>query len=175
MGVTISFVGAALLIAGNGEAGLSFSNESLVGDLMIMLNAASYATYLLLVRPLVQRYNAFTIVAWIFFFGSMVNIPLGIVEVANTDFMAFSARSWFGIVFLITAATLAVYFLNAWAMKRVPSSSVGMYIYMQPIFVTVVSAVFYSGVVTFMKLIYILLILTGVWLVTQKEAQENTA
>jgi drug/metabolite transporter (DMT)-like permease len=71
--------------------------------------------------------------------------------------------------YLILFATIAAYWLNAWAMKRLPSSAVGIYIYVQPIFVALGSAAWGKGEVTWLTVPFILLIFAGVWLVTRRK------
>lgn len=165
LGLALSFGGAVALILTSADASAT-SGANISGDLMIMFNACSYATYLVLVKPLAVKYNAFTIVKWIFLFGSVPNIAIGIVPLMNTDFSNISDASIFGLVFLILCATIGAYFLNAWAMKNVPSSSVGMYVYFQPVLVTTGSAIIGLGEVNWLKIQFILLIFAGVFLVT---------
>ena len=164
-----------LALSGGGALGLVLMRENSanvesnwLGDIFIVINACSYATYLVLVRPLVQRYNAFTIVKWIFIFGSIPNITLGIVFFEPQHFLEISSEALFGIVFLILAATLGAYFLNAWAMRSLPSSAVGIYIYVQPVFVALIASFLGSGDIDLLKIQLILLIFGGVFLVTSQ-------
>ena len=168
LGLFISFIGAALLIIKGRGAVLSFGGDTLSGDIMIGLNAASYGVYLVLVRPLMVKYNPFTIVAWVFFFGAFWNIPIGFSEMIAIDYEALSGKALFGVIFLTFGATITVYLLNSLAMKRVKASAVGMYIYFQPVFVTLLSAIIFQGSVTLEKIAYILLIFVGVYLVMKK-------
>ena len=168
---------AGLLVAGGGALGLVLSQAdgnadspgNWVGDLFIVLNACSYASYLVLVRPLILRYNAFTIVKWIFIFGSLPNILLGSFFLEPSHWQNIGPEALFGVVFLILAATLGAYFLNAWAMKTLPSSAVGIYIYVQPVFVALISAFLAKGGLGLVKIQFILLIFAGVFLVTARK------
>lgn len=164
LGLALSCTGALFLVLSSG----SDQNEeaSLFGDMLIMINAASFAFYLIWVRPLVQKYNPFTVVKWIFLLGSVPNIILGLVFLNPQHFADISQEALWAIVFLILAATISGYFLNAWAMKKLPASSVGIYIYVQPIFVTFISAFFNLSNITWEKLSFILLIFAGVILVS---------
>ncbi len=165
-----------LLLAGGGALGLVLlrepsggnSTSNWLGDLFIVINACSYAAYLVLVRPLILRYNAFTIVKWIFLFGGVPNMILGSFFFQADHWAQISNDGLFGLIFLILAATLGAYFLNAWAMKTLPSSSVGIYIYVQPVFVTLLTAFQQSGGLNLVKIQFILLIFGGVFLVTAR-------
>lgn len=174
LGLAISFLGALGLILGSSAESLSISGASIGGDLMIMANAASYGIYLVIVRPLIQKYNVFTIVKWIFIFGAIPNILIGMPALLASDFSQISGQALFGIVFLILGATLGAYFLNAWAMKRVVASGVSAYIYLQPVLVTVISALLGLGEVSIVNIQYILLIFAGVYLVTMRGKAAQT-
>ncbi len=168
VGLVISF-GAAVALVLSGNSGDPTGNEpSAFGDMLITINAASYALYLVLVRPLIQKYNAFTITKWIFIFGSIPNIVIGAFFFEPEHFQNISNQALGGIVFLVIAATLGAYFLNAWALKAVPSSSVGVYIYLQPVLVTLLSGILGLGEVSLLKISFILLIFAGVFLVTTR-------
>lgn len=168
IGLGISFgAAAALVVYGSGgeEAG---KGPSVFGDMLISINAASYALYLVLVRPLIQKYSAFTITKWIFVLGSIPNITIGAFFFEPEHFLNISDQALGGIIFLILAATIGAYFLNAWALKSVPSSSVGVYIYLQPVLVTILSSILGLGEVNLLKISFILLIFAGVFLVTTR-------
>lgn len=172
-GLILSLAGALALILFGKADQVSLGGETITGDVMIMVNAASYGIYLVLVRSLVLKYNTFTIVKWLFLFGAIPNISIGIVPLMETDFSGASTTVWVGIVFLILFATLIVYFLNAWSMKKVPSSAVGIYIYFQPVFVTLLSMILGQGEVSPVKFPFILLIFAGVYLVTSKASNKK--
>jgi drug/metabolite transporter (DMT)-like permease len=98
-------------------------------------------------------------------------LVIGGAPLAAFDFAGMSSNAWFGLVFLIVGATLAAYFLNGWAMRHVASSAVGVYIFVQPIFVTLFSALLEQGSITWFKLLFILLIFASVyWVVIHKES-----
>jgi drug/metabolite transporter (DMT)-like permease len=166
LGLVVSFLGAIALILSGTDQSFKIGGATIGGDVMIMVNAASYGLYLVIVRPLLLRYNTFTIIMWIFLLGSIPNILIGLQPLSQTPLSAFDMETVLRIGFLILFATLAAYWLNAWAMKRLPSSAVGIYIYVQPIFVTLGSAAWGMGEVSWLTVPFIFLIFAGVWLVT---------
>lgn len=168
-GLIISFAGALGLILSGSDQTFQVGGATISGDLMIMVNAASYGLYLVFVRPLVQKYNTFTIIKWLFLFGSIPNILIGIVPLSQVPTGIFTTEVVLRIGFLIVFATIGAYWLNAWAMKRLPSSAVGIYIYAQPVFVTLLSAGLGMGEVTWLSIPFIFLIFAGVWLVSMRK------
>lgn len=164
LGLALSFAGALLLSLG-GRA-LRFHPETSVGDLMIMVNAISYAAYLVLLKPLSQRYDNITLSFWIFFCGGLLSIPTGLPAMLQTDWAALSTGAWWNILYVLLFVTILAYSLNSWAMQRVQSSQVGVFIYLQPVLVALISPWVYAGSLNVEKTLYILLTMAGVALVT---------
>jgi drug/metabolite transporter (DMT)-like permease len=166
VGIALSFVGAAGLIMASASDGMQISGASLGGDLKITLNAALYGVYLVTVRPLLQKYQTITVMTWVFVVGSIPNVLVGLPSLLNTDLGAMSNTAWWGIGYLVVFATVMAYFLNGWAMRHLPSSAVGAYVYVQPVFVALVSAAAGYGELSWHTIPRILLIFAGVYLVT---------
>lgn len=170
LGLTMSTVGAIWLVKEAAAGGVA-GRESLTGDLMILLNAGSYGVYLVLVKPLTSKYKPVTILSYMFMTGGIVNMIVGALFWKDTDVLNMSQEAWFGLIFLLVAATLLAYLLNAWAMIRVSPVWVGMYIYLQPVLTMLISAVLFSGSITLGRIGYAILILAGVYLTTRKDKQ----
>lgn len=167
IGLVLAFAGALLLSLGGRS--LTFDSTTLLGDGMIALNALSYSFYLVLLRPLSLKYNTMTMVGWIFIIGGIVTIPLGMPYIMEIPFATLPTSAWLGTVYVIIFTTLLTYSLNAWAMKRVPSSQVGIYIYVQPVLVTLIAAIGFRGSINAEKLGYVILVLIGVFFVSFKK------
>ena len=101
---------------------------------MIATNALSYALYLVLSKPILKKYDSITVMAWVFFFGTIFVAPFGAVALADTSTLwAMPASAWAGLAFIILLPTVGSYVLNAWALKRSAPSVVATYVYLQPL------------------------------------------
>ena len=130
LGIVLACTGAFLLIYTSRDGTAS---GNLWGDLLIVLNAASYGLYLVLVKPLMQKYNAFTIVSRIFAVGAVIVVPFGFNQVMPPNYSSFPAEIWWAIVFMVLAVTIVAYLFNTWALRYANPSLVGAYIYLQPL------------------------------------------
>ncbi|NDK56715.1 DMT family transporter [Pontibacter fetidus] len=163
-GIVLACAGAFLLIySSRGES----NSGNLWGDLLIVLNAASYGLYLVLVKPLMQKYNAFTIVSRIFAVGAVIVVPFGWQQVIAPTYSSFPTEIWWAIVFMVLAVTIVAYLFNTWALRYANPSLVGAYIYLQPLMAIFIAIGFGKDVFTLQKGIYALLIFTGVYLVSR--------
>ncbi len=161
-GIFFGAFGAFLIISGKG---FSFSSKTMKGDLFILLNAASYALYLVIVRPLMLKYHPMTVIKWVFLFGLIPVVALGWNQLAETDWQHFKTQTWIALIFVIFFVTFCAYLFNMLALREVHSSIVGAYIYMQPIFAAILSAFYNYDTFSTQKLIAAAFIFSGVFLV----------
>ncbi|WP_159584015.1 DMT family transporter [Marinoscillum sp. 108] len=165
LGLAVGFLGAFLIIYSPGT-GISLGNWR--GDVLILLNAMSYGVYLVLVKPLMTRYTPISVAKWIFFFGFLLVLPVGWNEFTQIEWQALTAKVYFSMAFVIIGVTVIVYVLNIWALKKVNPSTVGVYIYVQPVFATLIASTFFGEILSIRHLIAALLVFAGVWLVVKR-------
>lgn len=132
-----------ILIGGGGAVALlvlSAQQQSLhaswQGDLMILLNAASYGFYLVLVKPLMAKYKPLTVIAWVFLFGAAFVLPIGWQQAAAIEWSSFHPPHWQGVAYVVIATTFLAYLLNIFALRHVQPTVVSIYIYLQPLLAT---------------------------------------
>lgn len=165
LGVMVGSIGAVMLIL-RGE--VSWEQGAFLGDFLILMNATSYAVYLILVKPLMARYQSITVMRWVFLFGTMMIIPFGWEETLEVDWVNFPTVGWFSLAFVIIFTSVLAYLLNVWALKFVHPSIVSYYIYLQPFFATLISLIFLDEPFGILMIVYSLLIFTGVFLVSKR-------
>jgi drug/metabolite transporter (DMT)-like permease len=74
-GIILGLAGTVSLIL-YGKSMINAPNEML-GNLLVFINAISYGFYLIIVKKLMDKYNAFTFVKWIYSFGFLMVLPFG--------------------------------------------------------------------------------------------------
>jgi drug/metabolite transporter (DMT)-like permease len=135
------------------------------GDIFILLNAASYAVYLVIVKPLMKKYHPMTVIKWVFLFGLAPVIIIGWKEFSMIEWQTFHFQIWTAVVFVVIFVTFCAYLFNILALREVDSSVVGAYIYLQPIFAAILSAIYQFDEFSVQKIIAAFLIFGGVFLV----------
>ncbi|MEJ6583534.1 MAG: DMT family transporter [Crocinitomicaceae bacterium] len=170
LGILLGAVGAILLTlrAGTGEG------DSILGDLFLFINALSYGIYLVLVKPLMQRYSPLTVLTYVFSFGTIYVLlfPPTIRDLLVTDFSIIPAAIWWKIAYVILCVTFLAYFLTVSALKHLSASVSSSYIYFQPVMVIIFAYLFsaigfsedYTGAITLEKIMYMLIIFCGVYI-----------
>jgi drug/metabolite transporter (DMT)-like permease len=172
IGLTVGGMGAVLLISyGNVSGGTS----SLLGNIFVFLNAGAYGLYLVIVKPLMKKYNAITVVSWVFLFGFIFMFPFGIGQLISTDFAAFDLNTYLVIGFVVVFTTFFAYLFNIYALKYVSPSVNSSYIYLQPavsfIMVSLYSYVLmhdtYAQDINMVKTLSCILVICGVYLISR--------
>lgn len=175
LGIAIGMTGAILQIVDPFKLGAAVDGVNWKGDLLILGNASSYAAYLVLVKPLMARYHALTVVKWTFTFGLLMVLPFGLISLGEVEWSALNFDIGWRLAFVILATTIVAYLLNAWSLKHVSSTVVGAFIYLQPIFASAIAIWFANYEASWQMLLYAALIFTGVYLVSFGKGKNQTA
>ena len=147
----------------------SFSHETAFGDFLVLLNATSYAIYLVVVKPIMQKYNPVTVIKWVFTFGWVYVIPFGIMQMGDISWEAMPRIIYWEIGFVVFATTFLAYLFNIYALQKLNPSTVSIYIYFQPFFATLVALVWGKDDLSVIKILSATLIFSGVYLVSKRK------
>ncbi len=170
VGILIGATGAILLTLTAGTG----SGDSLLGDLFLFINAAGYAIYLVLVKPLMKKYKPFTVITYIFSFGLLYVLfyPPTLMDLAETNFAQIPFDAVMKILYVIIGVTFFAYLLTVYGLKFLSPSVSSSYIYLQPVLVMIFTFLFgmwglsedYTDTITLEKVGYMLVIFVGVFL-----------
>ncbi|MEQ8906256.1 DMT family transporter [Ekhidna sp.] len=170
-GVILGLIGAVIILY---QPDALLTTGDWRGDILVLINGASYACYLVLVKPLMKKYKPMTVVTWVFTIAIVFVIPVGFSQAAAVDFSALPPKVWWSMGYAILIVTVVVYFLNAWTLVKVNSSVVGAFIYLQPIFATMTAILFFGEVFLFKHLLAAAFVFIGVYLVTKKQSTQKS-
>jgi drug/metabolite transporter (DMT)-like permease len=99
---------------------------------MIFVNSILFGLYIVIVKPLITKYDTFTLMKWIFLFGFILLIPFGFEETMQVNWN-FSTETWWAFIYASAVVTFLAYVPNILALRWVSSSLVSSYLYVQPI------------------------------------------
>ncbi|HVF30545.1 MAG TPA: DMT family transporter [Pyrinomonadaceae bacterium] len=165
IGVVIAAAGVVLLID---PRAASFSSQTTIGDLMIVVNSLSYGIYVATSKDVITRNGAFRSMMWVFIFASVVCVPVGVMSLATIDASTVRTGIWLLVVYIAVAATAAPYLLNAWALARLTPSTVAVFIYLQPLIGFALAVIFLGEAIDFRFIIAALLVFAGVFMTTRR-------
>ena len=166
-GILIGFSGALFLIFNSSKTGINAPNIP-VGNSLFLLNASAYAGYLVIIKPLAKKYNVFTLMKWTFLFGLILSTPL---TISQFNAVEWNTLPWFAIwrmAYVVIGTTFLTYLLNVYALKTLSPTTVGSFIYLQPIITIIFALIIGSDVLDFTKVLACLLVFIGVYMVSRK-------
>jgi drug/metabolite transporter (DMT)-like permease len=166
IGVALGALGAIVLITNGGQ--LSMNNEYFWGNIMVFINASSYAVYLVLVKPLMQKYKPITVISWVFLFGILFVIPFGWSDFQAIQWATMPSGILWRVAFVVIGTTFLAYLFNIYGLKTLNPSTVSTYIYLQPVLASIVAIMASSDSLDITKIGSSILIFLGVYLVSHK-------
>ena len=171
IGITLGAVGAFLLITNGGNISLDPNHYS--GNILVLLNASSYAIYLVMVKPLMQKYKPITVVSWVFLFGFIFVIPFGWNEFQAISWTTMPNFVLWEVVFVVVGTTFFAYLFNIYGLQTLNASVVSSYIYLQPVLASLIALWVQSDELSFIKLLSATIIFIGVYVVSKKSTLKN--
>jgi drug/metabolite transporter (DMT)-like permease len=174
-GIALGALGAILLTISSGK----LPGSSSIGDLYLLINAFSYALYLVLSKPLLQKYSPIQVITYVFSIGLILLLlfPPTWTQLGAAQFNLIPAEAWYKIIYVIVGVTFLTYLLTIFGLKYVSATISSAYIYTQPVMVAIFTFVFayigwaddFSNTITTERILYMLLIFTGVYLVSLRK------
>ncbi len=170
-GVLLGLVGAGILILNNGEIDLSTNLRT--GNILVLINASSYAFYLVIVKPLMASYKPITILTYVFGFGMIFVLPFGYDELCNIDWNMMPKTIFWQVIFVVFCTTFLAYLFNAYALKNLNPTTVSIYIYIQPVLASVFAVFWGIEKINNEKITSAVIIFIGVYLVSQQNRPKD--
>ena len=169
LGIALGATGAISLITYGGAVELN--SDHFWGNIMVLINAASYGVYLVLVKPLMQKYKPITVISWVFLFGFIYVIPFGWGEFQVIEWTSMPTDIIWKAAFVVICTTFMAYLLNIYGLKSLNPSTVSTYIYLQPVLASLVAIFAGSDSLSTIKIGAALIIFAGVYLVSVRPKQ----
>ena len=167
-GIFVGFIGAMALII-NADTNSSIGRNIPLGNFLFIVNSISYAYYLIIVKPMAEKYDLITLFKWLFLIGLVFNFPLGINQFLEVDWNNLPLQeAVLPMLYVVICTTFMTYFLNGYALTRLTSSEVAVFVYLQPIIGVVFAILSKSDTLSLTIIIASILIFTGLYLTTKK-------
>ena len=160
-GITSGFVGALILVLYTAKTGENAPNIPL-GNFLFIINSFAYGLYLVLVKPLISKYNIITLLKWLFLLGVIMNFPVTISQFLEVEWTSLPLKeAIIPMLFVVVGTTFFTYLFNAYALTKLTASSLSSFIYLQPIVGIVFAISTKSDSLSLVSLIGMILIFIG--------------
>lgn len=164
-GSLLALVGVAMVVY-NGSFILKISP---LGDLLTLIAALSWAFYSLIMKKMTARYNTIFITRKIFFYGILTILPVFLFQPWQADLSLLVQPSiLLNLLFLGVLASLVCFAIWNVVLKNLGTVRASNYIYLNPLFTLVGSAILLNEHLTVVALIGAACIMGGVYIAGKK-------
>ena len=163
LGIVLAVIGALVML----EPGrFQLGDRMVVGNLLVLANCLSYATFLVLMRRVLHRLPVTTVIAWSFLFGGLGIVAVSATHLAAIPFSVVPASVWLLMGYIVLFPTTLNYLINTWALARSTPSLVAAYTTLQPLAAGLLAAIFLAERPGWPQLAGAVLIAAGLWQVS---------
>ena len=161
IGFGISIIGI-ILIGYNGNYVLKLNP---LGDILAMLAAMSWASYSVLMKKIsIYHYDIFLCTRKIFFYGLIFMIPVLLMTGFKFSLKEFySMTNLINMIYLGIGASALCYITWNYAVTVIGAIKTSVYMYLQPIITIIMSAAILGERITYISILGVAFILTGIY------------
>ena len=170
VGVVLAAVGTVYLI---GPDRISLARDLALGNALIVLGMICYAAYFVYSKSVVGRYHPITVSFYVMLFASLGVLPFGLSAARGMQVSLVTEAVWGWVIYIMIFPTILTYLLNIWALQRVSSNVVAVYIYLQPLVAAAVAPLVLGERLTTRAAAAGLAIFTGLGLVLLSELRHH--
>lgn len=167
-GIGLGAAGALILLLFKANGSFSIGSDTITGDLLTLVNSLSWAIFVVMTKPYMQKYQTTTVMKWVFLAGAIYLFPWSTPELFKVDWQHLPSHAIIAMLFVVVGTTFLAYLLNMYALKTLSSSVVSMYIYLQPFLATLFAIALGKDSLNIVKIISAALIISGVYLAGKK-------
>lgn len=171
-GVLLGCTGAVIIITTSATAG-NAKVGNIWGDLLCMSAQLSFALYLSLFKPLIQKYSLFTVNKWMFTWATLIIWPFTLGHVSSIDFASVPMSTWWETSFVVFFGTYISYICMMVGQQTLRPTVVSVYNYMQPLVSVSVSVAAGLAVFKTSQALAAILVFSGVWFVVKSKSKHD--
>lgn len=168
-GIGIGLIGALVLILFGAKTQENAPNIPL-GNMFFIINATAYSVYLIIVKPLTAKYSSITLMKWFFLIAVFTNLPVALPQFLEVQWTTLPLSVIGVMVFVVVGTTYLTYLFNIFALRTLKPSTIGAFIYLQPLIATLVAVILGADTLTGIRVFAAALIFLGVYLTTKRKA-----
>jgi drug/metabolite transporter (DMT)-like permease len=168
-GIIIGAIGASILVLYQKD--LVFNPQNIKGNLMILGNTTAYAIFLIVMKPILKKYDTITTMFWVYLFASIMIIPYTFTDMQNIDWAQLWGWPLLSLFYVIVLVTFGAYFLIIYSLGRLSAPVVSFYIYLQPLIAVIIATIIGVESLNWVNGLAAALIFIGVYFVNKENNQ----
>jgi drug/metabolite transporter (DMT)-like permease len=167
-GVILSFTGVVMIVLGSGRA-LTFTDQSLFGDLLIVANPICWSIYTVLSKPMLKEYSPLKLTTVTMAIGTVPLVLVAIPSLTAQNWSAISFNAWLGLAFSAVFAIGLGYVIWYTGVSRIGSARTSLYDNLVTVFAVASAWVLLSESMTAVQVAGAVLVFVSLYVVRRKK------
>ena len=160
LGVVLALLGLALVIGGAGT--VHFGSDTIRGDLLCLVSAASWAIYVVFGQGLFLRYSSLKATAVTMAAGTPLLVLIALPEMVRQDWGAVSVAGWAGLAYSAVCSIALGYVLFYTGVKLIGATRTSTYQNLPPIIAVVLGSLILGESMAPLQIAGAIVVLIGV-------------
>jgi drug/metabolite transporter (DMT)-like permease len=166
-GIAISAIGVLLVVSKGDLSVFTTGKFGTFGDFLILLSAPNWALFSILSRRGLQQYPATRMMFYVMSFGWLFSTILLFTGPGIGEIGRMSSDGWLAVAFLGVIVSGLAYIAWYDALKVIPASQIGAFLYLEPVVTMALAAGMLGEPLLLASVVGGGLILLGVWMVNR--------
>lgn len=171
LGIALSVAGVLIVFSGDSADGPS---SALVGNLLMFASVLCWGLYTSLAKR-VADWDALVITTCVTGCGSLLLLPLALVEIATAGLQPLPASGWLGVLYLGGVASGVAYLLYNASLRFLDASEVGVYTNLIPVVGVLTGVAFLGEPLSVRAIVGGGVVMLGVWITGRSERRPAAA
>lgn len=172
LGAALALSGAIMLSSGGDVSALRYMPTHAYGSLLVLLSAVAYGPSTILAKMEVKEKEPIFVLGWSTTLGALFLVPLALAVESTEKLFFISASSWAMVIALAVFPTAVAFSLWYEALRAMEASKLSFFIFLIPVFASLLANIFLGEAITAFMLVTALLVFLGVYL-AQTESRKS--
>ena len=174
LGIALAAAGVLLVVTKGDLGSIELGKFGAPGDILILISAVNWAVFTVLSRRGLRLHSAALMMFYVMVLGWLLSSALFIAGPGLADIGRLTLDGWLAVGFLGVFCSGLSYIFWYDALKLIPASQVGVFLYFEPLVTVVVAAAILQESLVPAEALGGAIILFGVWLVNRREDRAAT-
>ena len=162
-GVLATLAGMALVVLG-GDGAVGLGDGLLVGDLLLVVAAITWASYTVGTQDLTREYGALAVTSWTLWVGTVALVALGGPSIWAMDPGSISLTGWFAVLYSGVLAIAVAYLIWNHGLERIGGPRTAAFSNLVPVVALITAALWLGEDPGLTQISGAIIIIGGVWI-----------
>jgi len=171
LGAFVAFAGVLMIFTGG--KGVSFGGNTLIGDILALLNSVVWAFFTVLGKSLVDKYDPFVVMAYINIYGTIIMLPIVFTPSFISSIKAASISTWSCVLYLAVFCSVYSYYMWYKGIKIIGAPQTAMFNYINPVVAVIIGVLLLKEDWNTYTLIGGILVFIGVYITSVRKGNKS--